>query len=78
MWPINHHGNIEAKVRSHKESFAETEIFRVRLFWESLLESQEETDRKRQISKGHSLGNTYVWVMQILGVHLYIETKGYI
>ena len=46
---------LEAKGRSNKESFAETEIYRVGLFWESLLESQEETDRKRQISKGPGL-----------------------
>ena len=33
-------------------------------------ESREDTDTKRQISKGHSLGNTYVWVVQIQGVHI--------
>ena len=30
------------------------------------------THTQRQISKGHSLGNTYVWVMQIQGVHINI------
>ena len=33
---------------------------------------------QRQISKGHSRGNTYVRDMQIQGVHLYIESTGYI
>ena len=63
---------LEAKVRSHKESFEGTERHRVGFFWESLIESHEETGRKRQISKGRSLINTYVWVMQIQGVHVNI------
>ena len=46
MWPISHHGNIEAKVRSHKTSFAETEGHRVGLFLESFLESQTSQSRK--------------------------------
>ena len=72
MWPISHRRNIEAKVRSHKESREGTERHRVGFSWESLIESHEETGRKRQISKGRSLINTYVWVMQIQGVHVNI------